>query len=134
MYTNSRRQLRQVPIQSSVECWTFISGFLSRISRSSISRRRLMMFTIARCRIFHLIMKQFNCTYEQCIYCPQSDDGQMCLTKHCAYFIQCNLCSSSYIGETKRTIRSRLREHLYSKKPPSFIDISLDTTCCITYP
>ena len=76
--------------------------------------------------------KQFNCIYKQCIYCPQSDDGRMCLTKHCAYFIQCNLCSSSYIGETKRTIRSRLREHLYSKKPPSFIDISLDTTCRIT--
>jgi len=57
--------------------------------------------------------KHFNCVYNKCAFCSSSS-GRLCLTKHCVYFIQCNLCSSFYIGETKRTMRTRLSEHVNS--------------------
>jgi hypothetical protein len=53
-----------------------------------------------------------NCVYENCAYCNVSADGNQCLTKFCIYFIECSKCGASYIGETKRTMRSRLREHV----------------------
>ena len=53
----------------------------------------------------------FNCVYDNCKFCQQSKSGRACLSKNCVYFIQCDLCPKFYIGETKRTIRTRLKEH-----------------------
>ena len=41
-----------------------------------------------------------------------SKNGEDCNSKFIVYFIECRLCSATYVGETKRTMRSRLREHL----------------------
>lgn len=36
----------------------------------------------------------------------------LCLKKNFIYHITCNLCQSTYIGETHRTLHSRINEHL----------------------
>ena len=43
-----------------------------------------------------------------------SENGENCACKYVVYFIQYKFCSAKYIGETGRTMRSRLREHLSS--------------------
>ena len=37
-------------------------------------------------------------------------------TTHCVYRINCNDCDSCYIGETKRLLESRCREHRYAQR------------------
>lgn len=54
-----------------------------------------------------------QCFYENCIYCASSFNND-CFCKFCVYFVSCNTCDASYVGETSRTIRSRLREHVTS--------------------
>ena len=53
------------------------------------------------------------CPKTNCIYCT-AGGGTDCWSKECVYKIKCSHCSSFYIGETKRTMRSRLREHISS--------------------
>ncbi len=42
----------------------------------------------------------------------------MCFRKNIVYNIQCNECDAMYIGETHRTLRTRMTEHL---KPQSHV-------------
>ena len=51
------------------------------------------------------------CPKENCCYCT-AGGGTDCWTKECVYKINCSQCPAFYIGETKRTMRSRLREHI----------------------
>ena len=37
-----------------------------------------------------------------------------CETFNVIYLIQCRLCNLQYIGETKRRLKDRFNEHLYS--------------------
>ena len=52
--------------------------------------------------------KNKKCIRENCQYCDEYD----CSTKHCVYRINCKFCQAFYIGESKRTMRSRLSEHI----------------------
>lgn len=54
-----------------------------------------------------------QCMKTNCKFC-EAGQGD-CWTKECVYIIRCLACNSFYIGETKRTMRSRLREHLTSE-------------------
>jgi hypothetical protein len=54
------------------------------------------------------------CLVNNCKFCLISKNGEDCHCKFVVYFIECRLCSAAYVGETKRTMRSRLREHLAS--------------------
>ena len=56
--------------------------------------------------------KERACVKSNCKFCD-SGNGD-CWIKECVYLISCRSCESFYIGETKRTMRSRLREHLSS--------------------
>lgn len=47
-----------------------------------------------------------------CIWCAKKSGSGSCRSKNVVYKIVCALCQSFYIGETSRTMRSRLREHL----------------------
>ncbi len=46
-----------------------------------------------------------------CVTCLSSNIPQQCYTKNVVYSIKCRFCSVEYIGETGRTIRSRIIEH-----------------------
>ena len=52
------------------------------------------------------------CTFVNCTYCFSSMRDEDCFTKFCVYFVECVHCKASYVGETSRTVRSRLREHV----------------------
>lgn len=53
--------------------------------------------------------KQSSC---ECNFCRINTGKGNCFSKNVVYMIKCLLCESFYIGETSRTMRSRLREHL----------------------
>ena len=46
-----------------------------------------------------------------CIACITAIKGGCCFTKFAVYLIICDVCGQQYIGETERTIRSRITEH-----------------------
>ena len=50
-----------------------------------------------------------------CIACVTAMNSGCCFTKYAVYLITCDLCSQHYIGETERTIRSRIIEHTKTK-------------------
>ena len=52
------------------------------------------------------------CIFVNCKYCFSSMHDEDCFTKCCVYFVECVICKASYVGETFRTVRSRLREHV----------------------
>ena len=54
-----------------------------------------------------------------CIACKTSLKPKTCFTKCVVYHITCNLCNKFYIGQTNRTIRSRILEH--TKSPSSSV-------------
>ena len=51
------------------------------------------------------------CNKTNCAFC-EAGNGTDCWSKELVYKIQCVHCNSFYIGETKRSMRSRLREHI----------------------
>ena len=60
------------------------------------------------------------CTFPNCKFCASATNQEDCFIKQCIYFISCVTCSASYIGETGRTMRSRLREHVSSQTSAVF--------------
>ena len=52
------------------------------------------------------------------------DNKSLCLRKNIVYEIQCKLCTASYIGETHRTFRSRILEHLSQSTSKVFNHVS----------
>ena len=60
-------------------------------------------------------------------YCLNSRNGDFnCSIKFVVYFIECRLCSATYVGETRRTMRSRLHEHLASPTSNVFRHLNQD--------
>ena len=39
-------------------------------------------------------------------------ERQMCNIKNCVYIVKCCICSDEYVGETFRTFRARIKDHL----------------------
>ena len=54
------------------------------------------------------------CFKSGCKFCLISSSGDNCSRKFVVYLIECRLCPATYIGETARTMRSRLHEHVSS--------------------
>jgi len=56
--------------------------------------------------------KNNYCHFPNCKFCARAERGENCMTKFIIYRVKCVYCSSFYVGESARTIRSRLREHI----------------------
>ena len=50
-----------------------------------------------------------------CIFCKMAIRNNLCNTKYCIYIVRCKHCNQIYVGETKRLLKKRIHEHLYSK-------------------
>jgi hypothetical protein len=48
---------------------------------------------------------------DNCIACLTAEKADSCFIKYAVYLISCNLCDKVYVGQTERTIRSRVAEH-----------------------
>ena len=46
-----------------------------------------------------------------CIACSTSEKTGSCFKKNVVYRIKCDICSAIYIGQTERTVRTRIIEH-----------------------
>ena len=56
--------------------------------------------------------KEKQCCPDPCDTCGSSKRCNQCLTKNCVYKIKCSHCDTVYIGETSRTVGSRIKEHI----------------------
>jgi len=63
--------------------------------------------------IFKPPKERMNCP-EDCDTCRIATTPNLCMKKCLIYEILCNICQSKYLGETKRSIGQRIREHLHS--------------------
>ena len=68
--------------------------------------------------IFHPPKEKPICDIS-CSFCKRSAKPNSCFLKNVVYKVSCNLCNSTYIGQTHRLIKTRLAEHL--KQPNSAI-------------
>ena len=80
-----------------------------------------------------------KCNKKNCIYCTILDTGGeiyndkrrmsskhniTCNSSNVIYCIECTRCKSKYVGQTKRKIKDRLREHIYGIKNQKETDVS----------
>ena len=80
-----------------------------------------------------------SCKSKDCKYCKlldksgniQSDNKNIeskwnitCNSSNVIYCIECTRCQKRYVGQTKRKIKERLREHLYNIKKDNKTDMS----------
>ena len=73
--------------------------------------------------IFRPPKEQQKCP-EACETCTSAKKVNKCLSKNCVYIIECTHCHLVYVGETSRTVGSRIKEHA-RKKNKLFISILL---------
>ena len=66
-------------------------------------------------RIFAPPKERQECS-PNCITCSNAEKENCCLLKHCVYQITCMHCNALYIGETGRTIGSRIKEHVNTQQ------------------
>ena len=64
--------------------------------------------------------KERQCCTDPCNTCGSSTRTNRCLTKNCVYKIKCSHCDTVYIGETSRTIGSRIKEHIRMVKQTAY--------------
>ena len=53
---------------------------------------------------------------EPCDTCDSLTGTNKCLAKNCVYKIKCSHSDAVYTGETRRTIESRIKEHIRMEK------------------
>ena len=56
--------------------------------------------------------------------CYSAEVANRCLAKNCVYKINCRHCHLKYIGESSRTIGSRLREHVRMQKQTVYVHLA----------
>ena len=65
-----------------------------------------------------------KCT-DNCLSCKTTDLTDACFTKCTVYLITCHICNKVYVGQSHRTINSRITEHINC--PKSFVHLHLST-------
>ena len=89
---------------------------ISVVKRSRIPNIRLQFINgQPLSKVFAPPKTKQNCQSE-CEMCKLSSKPNLCLKKNVLYKIECSICGIVYIGETGRTIRSRIKEHLTMEK------------------
>ena len=88
---------------------------LSVVRRSGIDNVRIhFMNGKPSSRVFAPPKEKANCP-PQCELCTLATRPNLCRKKNVVYAITCSHCQAVYIGETGRTIGSRVKEHLSMK-------------------
>ena len=83
----------------------------SVMRRQGIDNIKIYFMTGKSCfRVFAPLREKLNCL--DCETCKLAIEPNRCLTKNVVYEITCSTCGTMYIGETGRTIGSRIKEHL----------------------
>ena len=86
------------------------------VRRSGISNIRLQYRNgTPSAREFAPPKQKLNCM-EECETCKSGKKSNQCLRKNAVYEITCSHCGILYIGETGRTIGTRIKEHLTMEK------------------
>jgi hypothetical protein len=89
---------------------------LSVIRRSGINNVKIhFMNGRPSSRVFSPPRDRASCR-EDCETCKSASKPKQCLTKNVIYEITCSSCGIVYVGETRRTIGSRIKEHLKMDK------------------
>lgn len=83
-------KLRQLDLLGTIKVWFDYGTPLSRLMKPA--------------------NEKLNC-HANCDTCKMACRPKSCYLKNVIYQINCNLCSQTYIGETSRTVKSRIREH-----------------------
>ena len=73
-------------------------------------------------KVFAPSREKLNCP-DDCETCKLTLKTNCCLTKHVVYQVMCSNCNITYIGETGRTVESRIKEHLRMKKQTVFVHL-----------
>ena len=73
-------------------------------------------------KVFAPSREKLNCP-DDCETCKLTLKANCCFTKHVVYQIVCSNCNITYIGETGRTVGSRIKEHLRMKKQTIFVHL-----------
>ena len=96
---------------------------LAVIRRSGINGIRVhFMNGQPSSRVFAPPKEKQNCPVN-CETCTLALKENRCSTKHSVYRIACSHCQTVYIGETGRTIGSRIKEHLRMKTQTVYIHL-----------
>lgn len=107
----------------------FINEDLKQQTQSIIKRTGLNNIRIhyingsSSARIF-TPPKEKQCCPNDCDTCTSTRTTNRCLAKNSVYKIQCSHCISIYIGETSRTIGSRIKEHIRMKKQTVYVHLT----------
>ena len=59
-----------------------------------------------------------------CDTCSAAKVAKRCFVKNCVYKIDCRHCHHIYIGESSRTIGSRLKEHIRMQKQTVYVHLA----------
>ena len=73
-------------------------------------------------RVFAPPREKQSCQ-ENCVTCISATKRNCCLLKNVVYKITCSHCGMVYIGETSRTIGSRIKEHIKMDKQTVYVHL-----------
>ena len=92
----------------------------SVIRRSGIDQIKVHFMTgRPSSQVFAPTRERLNCP-DNCETCKSATRPNQCFLKNVVYQITCSICGTVYIGETSRTIGTRIKEHLTMKKQTVF--------------
>ena len=99
---------------------------LEPTNHTTIAREKYPICRKFSCKICMDMIKtrSFYSYSTQCRYKTNLTDKPTCQLTNLIYLITCNTCKKQYIGETKRTFETRIKEHLADIKHNRYKPVS----------